>query len=239
MMRGALVFALVAVGCSGAPGIVGMVSSHDSVVKLYAQDVQFDAPRACDVYLERRITDENARTVEYDAKINGHEASVVYSIVATDPYPLQVALYDATGMNTLTIGIADHTIEVLDGAANVVRVIDAYDGAQEDTTVRDSGQLDDSDGLTLLGCALADRKALGDVPAFLRNLASGGQVPGQPDVGQSSENAPPVLPDWKGGVSLLGAFWLASGCLGAEGWQCGCWQTMHDPVIGPVAGWCK
>lgn len=237
-MRRALVLLFALAGCSGLPGGIGSSAAHDAVAKRYDQEVQFDAPRACDLYLVQRTTDEEARVVEYDAQIGGRPISIVYSIVPDDPYPLQLGVYDASGTNTFDVVAADHALEVRDVDGAVLRHVDGYDGAEGATAVSGSGQIDDADGLALLGCALADRSTLGDIAAFLRNLSSGGEVPGAPDVGQSSANSAPLLPDWKGNTSLLGAFWLMSGCLDASGWRCGCWQSMNDKVIGPVPGWC-
>lgn len=238
MRRSMLMLAVALAGCGPAADNVGSTASHDAVVQVYNREVQFAQPTACDIFLVQRATDENGRTVEYDGQVNGHAESVVYSIVASDPLPLQVAVYDATGMNAFTVKAADHSLQVLGPDGTLVRAVDGYDDVAAATMTHGTDQALDADGLALLGCALADRRTLGDVPAFLRNLSSGGQVPGQTDVGQSSSNAPPILPDWNGNVSLLGAFWLMSGCLGASDWQCGCYAAIDDPVIGPLTGWC-
>jgi len=237
--RWPLLIVLALTGCAAPPDSdVGSTSSHDAVIKVYDRDLQLTQPRACAIHLLQRATDESARTVEYDARVGEHAASIVYSIVAASPYPLQVSLYDPHGANTFSVAASDHALQVLGPGGALLRSVDGYDQAEAQTTVTGSGPIDDRDGLTLLGCALAGRAELGAVPAFLRNLASGGLVPGQPDVGHSTENPTPILPDWMGSVSLLGSFWLMSSCLDTSGWHCGCGQGMNDPVVGPVAGWC-
>lgn len=239
MTRLGVMLALVLAGCSASDASdVGSSSAHEAVIKVYDSEMTFSTPRSCDIYMQRRIADEAARTVEYDALVGGHAASIVYSVVKDDPFPLQVDLYDGRGVNTFSLLAADHSLQILGADGTLLRSVDGYDGNAADARVQNNGSIADADGLTLLGCALADR-TFSDVPAFLRNLTSGGLVPGQTDVGQTMENAQPILPDWKGSVSLLGAFWLGSGCLTADGWQCDCWQSMDDPVIGPVAGWCS
>ena len=229
MSRRALILVAAAVGCH-ATGDVGSNALHDTVVKIYDREIQFDQPRACDVLLERRTTDERKHIVEYNARVGGRELSIVYAIVVDDPLPLQVSLYDASGQGLFSVEAADHALEVLGSDGTLLRSVDHYDGTSAQTAVQGTGTIGDADALTLLGCALAGRTELGDVAAFLRNLSSGGMVPGQPDVGQSSENAQPILKSWTGNVTLLGAFELMSGCLDRAGWRCGCWNGQ---------GWCS
>ena len=235
MSRSVVLLVAALAGCSAAAGDIGSSAAHDAVVDRYDKEVQFADPRACDIFLEQRATDENARTVEYDARVGTRPLAIVYSIVATDPLPLQLSLFGAGGTSLLSVRAGDHALEVFDGDGQLVRSVDQYDGPQTQTMVDGAARIADGDALTLLGCAVAGRAALGSVPAFLRNLASGGSVPGQTDVGQTSSNAPPILADWKGNVSLLGAFWLVSACLDADGWHCGCAQP-SDPSIGSIGG---
>ena len=235
MSRAAVAVALALAACQSGPSDIGSSTSHDAVVHVYNQEFQFTQPRACDVLLQRRATDERARIVEYDAKVAGRQASIVYSVVANDPLPLQVGLFAARGQTLFKITADAHTLIVGGPDGSTLRSIDNYDGPPAGAVVHGTAAFDPGDGLTLLGCALADRTVLGSVPAFLRNLASGGAVTGDPDVGTSSSNAAPLLPNWNGAVSLLGAFWLMSACLDATGWQCGCWGP-PDPVVGPVGG---
>ena len=183
MRRLAAVMAALCAGCAGSTDPIGSMAAHDAVVDVYHKEVQFSAPRACDIHLEQRVVDEKARTVEYDAHVGGNARSIVYSVVAGDAYPLQVALFDEKGGNTFSVLASDHALRVVDPAGNALITVDGYDGDQAHTTIAGLGSIDDADGLSLLGCALDDRTSLGSVPAFLRNLSSGGQVPGQPDVG--------------------------------------------------------
>jgi hypothetical protein len=230
MSRRALVFVATLTCCGGGPGHIGSSAARDVVIKVYNKEIQFTQPRACDIFLERRVSDEKGRVVEYDASVNGHDASVVYALVATDPFPLHVSVFDARGRGLLFVDVADHDLEVLGPDGLLLRSVVNYDGTAAQTTVQGTVTIGDTDGLTLLGCALAGRSELGDIAAFLRNLSSGGLVPGQTDVGQSSENPQPILPHWMGGVTLLGAFKLVSGCLDRSSWHCGCWSD---------GGWCS
>jgi hypothetical protein len=222
------------VACSEDTSL-GSGNSGVGVVDTYEREFSFATPLPCKLFLHRRVTDEKARVVEYDARVGNSERSVVYSIVANDAYPLRADVYDGMGVRKFTVEADDHDLQVQVGDRTAL-VVTNYDGSAATTKTQLLAGIEDPDGLALLACALPIRTELGPVPAFLLNRASGGRDPNEPDLAHQSSDVQPIL-GWTGHVSILGAFKLEGACLEESGWQCPCLRG-RDTLVGPTAGWC-
>jgi hypothetical protein len=236
-----------AAGCAADPGIAGE-SAPQGVSQKYERSFSWGSPAPCDVFLHRRIVDEEARVVEYDARIGGRELAAIYSIDPDASLPLAVAVVEARGAPILLAAADDHRLQVMapDGAM-ALEVADYDDPSSGASPVSGPAATDaaDPDALALLRCALPIRAELGYVPAFLLNRAVAGHVAGQPDIGQSSAETQPLLGSWDGQVTVLGAWVLQGMCLRIDGgaggagleWGCGCFE-LDDPIAGTVIGTC-
>jgi hypothetical protein len=231
----------MALGCAVDP--VGRQGSKIAVVDSYERDYSWTDPVPCELFLHRRVIDEEARFVEYDARIDGMEISAIYSIDAKAARPVIVEVYrgsPGSAQQSLHVEAAGHDLEVISDAG-LMMVVSGYDGPSDSTTIQPRSVIDDREGLTLLACALPVRTELGPVPQFLLNRSSGGRDPENPDVSQSSSNEAPIL-NWTGAVSIAGAYLLEGACLlhGSQekaGWDCPC-LTGFESIAGPVNGWC-
>jgi len=230
-MKPVLYSVLLLGACMTDAGSVAQNHNKVAVVDEYERRFTFSEPTPCDLFLHRRITDEAARIVEYDAKMATGERSLVYSIVKDDPLPLKAALYHGN-KETFRVELADHALRV-DADGSPVLSVTGYD---LDAFATAAHAIDDDAGLALLACALPVHKELGAIPQFLLNRTSGGRDPNQPDVSQTSTSQQPIL-DWKGRVTLLGAYVLAGACLHTQDWQCPCLRY-HDDIVGSVVGQC-
>jgi hypothetical protein len=209
-----------------------------AVVDEYEQRFQWDAPRECDILVHRRITDEDARSVEYHARVGQREMAALYSIGDPDSeYPVRVAVFDLAGRQPLGVTANDRDLLILgaDGEPSVeVRHYD--DTAAVSRVERIGPPIKDGYALHLLGCALPLRVEMGAVPAFLRNRASGGRLPEDPDVVADPETSPAIL-DWQGQGTILGALLLQASCTQPDNWKCPC-LSWNDAIAGSVPGWC-
>jgi hypothetical protein len=228
-----LVLCTISLGCAGTPPVH---SDHASVqvIEEYERDIAYTDPVQCNVFLHRRIIDDVARIVEYDARVHDQELSVTYSIEKGSPAPLKVSVYRSAPGVFLESQASDHQLTVLVQNQPTLTV-DAYDGSSS-MPVQGSQSVQDDAVLELLGCVLPMRAELGAIPAFLLNRASSGALDGQPNISHQSSADQPIL-DWHGNVSMLGAFLLQGVCLRSDAWSCPCFQW-KDSIVGEVHGWC-
>jgi hypothetical protein len=209
-----------------------------AVVDEYEQPFHWDEPRPCDIFLHERVTDEESRFVEHHARVGDRELAILYSIAdPSEPHPLRVDVYELSGEQRLAITADDVNLVVRDALGDASYEVAEYDEAPPVTGIEAAGRpVNDPDALHLLGCALPLRAELGAVPAFLRNRATGGRLPEDPDVVEDSETSPPIL-EWNGEVTILGSLLLQAACVRADTWKCPC-MSWHDNIAGTVPGWC-
>lgn len=241
MTRFELIFplgSLLLFGCMSTDPETGVQPGTDSiaVTEEYEQRFVWSEPVPCDVFLHRRMTDESARIVEYDARIGDREYSIMYSIQESDDLPLRVDLVGVNNDELFSLVADEETVRVLDEHGEVAFEVQGYAGPRGQTEVRDSGSIDAAGGLQLLACALPVRAQLGSVPAFLQNRASGGQLPSDPDVVAQPDATAPII-DWQSKLAFLGVYLLGAACTQPGGWDCACFEW-DDQLAGKVTGWC-
>jgi len=209
-----------------------------AVVDHYDRTFIFAQPMPCKIFLRQRVTDEDARTVEYD----GDDFALLYSIAANRPYPLVAqAFRGGIGAAKLAVQIEanDHDLRVLGPDGDVRIVVHDYAGDAAATGIELSGPPNlDLAAIAHLACALPARTELGPVPQFLLNRSTGGRDPMNPDVSHQSTSPQPIL-DWKGTVTLIGAYVLGGVCLRESNWACPCLNDFATDVSGSLRGWCS
>lgn len=208
-----------------------------AVVEVYERHFRWTDPVPCEVFLHRRITDESARIVEYDARIGEREYSILYSVRSEDSHPLRVDVFEVTGGEGFSLEANEDTVRRLGLDGSLELEVFGYGAGRQHTNVRVVVESDADAARALLGCALPLRGELGAVPQFLRNRGAGGQVPGAPDIVALPGDAPPIL-EWRGALSFAGVFLREAACTTAGGWSCPCFRW-HDPIAGTVDGWCE
>ena len=231
-LTAALALAALTPGCATDDDVASSDQRY-SVVDSYDQEFGWDTP-PCAVYLDTRTTDEEARVVEYVAELAGQRLALVYRLVAEEPLPMRAEVFDHDGQRLVgaAFDATDLTIDGSDGSRLEVR---GFTGFESETQVSGSLTVRSSEAVALLGCALPVRPTLGAVPAFLHNR-DGGRLPDEPDVGQGSEDRPPLV-TWNGRTSILGGVLLLAACGNPWGWRCPC-LAWSDPIAGEVPGWC-
>lgn len=207
-------------------------------VDVYEKEFAWSEPEACQTFLHRRIYDEDARVVSYEALAQNHELTATYEADVRAPRPLSLELGDDRG-TLLSLRASAEDLEVRDAHGEVVLHVVGYTEGRGETIVRTQRPVDAAP-LALLSCTLPMRTELGYVPGFVRNIRDAIAPTSQGVGGSTSETAP--LVSWNSSVSLLGA-WLRQGlCLhaapdGSLDWQCGCFEV-RDPLVGVVRGDC-
>ena len=76
MMRKLAIALVLYAGCAGDPSDVVGGPQKIAVVDTYEKDFAFETPVPCKLLLHRRITDDEARYVEYDARIGDTEVRI-------------------------------------------------------------------------------------------------------------------------------------------------------------------
>lgn len=228
-----LSFAAVSVTACSLPPDVANSHEHIAVVDRYDREYTWPTPESCNVYLDQRITDQEARLVEYEAEQEGAAMSVVYSLDAAAKHPLRLDVYSGPEL-TLSAELDPEHLVMRDRYGAVALEVDGYGRSEAETTVRSYAKIDQAAQLALTRCALPLRGELGPIPPFLRNLDLSGRLGEQPDVSQGSSDAPKIV-NWDGPVSLLGALLLQAACTRSDGWKCPCLEWQH---LVHVEGWC-
>ncbi len=227
---------LALVGCTsnldigaGAAGLGG--------VDVYEKQFEWSEPEVCKTFLHRRIYDEAARVVSYEATAAGRELTATYEVDAGAALPLAIEIADDTGP-LVSLRSSAKDLEVRDAQGEIALRVSGYADGPGETIERTQRSIE-ADSLDLLACTLPMRAELGYVPGFVRNIRDASSPTADGVVGSSSDAA--QLVPWDGATTLLGA-WVRQGmCLrvagGAVDWHCGCFEV-RDPVVGVVRGDC-
>lgn len=210
---------------SGAAGLGG--------IDVYEKQFSWEEPELCETFLHRRVYDERAHVVSYEA-----ELTITYTVDEGAALPLGVEIYGDDGP-LLSLHASENTLEVRGADDALALRVANYTEGTGDVTERATTPIDPA-SLSLLSCTLPMRTELGYVPGFVRNLRDAA-APGTNGVTGTSAETTPLLP-WTGELSLLGA-WVRQGmCLhsagdGAVDWNCTCFE-IANPVAGVVRGHC-
>lgn len=222
---------LTATACAIDP--IGSDEERVAVVDQYGREFRWDAPEACTVFLDRRITDQEARVVEYLARVDGAPASILYALHEGSELPVRVEVY-APGGAHLAIALDEERLVARGRDGEVALEVVGYAGGPDATEITVAAPIDEAALLALTACALPLRAELGPVPPFLRNQDVPGRLSDDPDVSQGSSDARPILP-WSGRASILGALLLQAACTQPDGWACPC---LAGSGLAEVDGWC-
>lgn len=217
-----------------APLDVGSDEEGVAVVDRYEREFAWSSPDACRVYLDQRVTDQDARVVEYAAELDGEPVSIVYRLDEAAPRPVRVDVFAAAGPTLSAELDADHLV-VRGADGEVALAVDGYGRGPADTLVDAVAPIDEASLLAVARCALPLRAELGPVPPFLRNQDVPGRLGDAPDVSQGTSDPPPILA-WDGPVSILGALLLQAACTQPDGWACPCLDWSD---LARVEGWCE
>jgi hypothetical protein len=233
-----LALAVPAIGCtselevgSGAAGLGG--------VDVYEKQFAWTEPEACQTYLHRRVYDEDARVVSYEATALDRELTATYLVDEAAALPLGIEISDHQG-TLVTLRASAENLEVRDAHGELALKVLGYAEGPDETIERTQRPVDAA-SFALLSCTLPMRTELGRVPWFVRNVRDA-ITPNSAGVGGSSAEATPLVP-WNSPVSLLGA-WVRQGlCLrtcadGLVDWKCACFEV-RDPIVGIVRGDCS
>lgn len=220
--------------CAVPPLDVGNDEEGVAVVDRYEREFEWTSPDSCRIYLDQRVTDQEARLVEYAAELDGEPLSVVYWFDEAAPRPVRVDVIAAAGP-TLSAELDAEQLVVRGPDGEIALEVTGYGRGPADTAVDAIAPLDEASLLALARCALPLRVELGPVPPFLRNLDVPGRLGEDPDVSEGSSEAPPIL-DWDGPVSVLGALLLQAACTRTDGWACPCLEWSE---LTHVEGWCS
>lgn len=218
-------------GCT-APLEVGSGSAGLGGIDVYEKQFSWTEPEQCETFLHRRVYDEQARIVSYEA-----ERTISYMIDEADALPLAIAVDGDDGQVTLRASETDLEVRGAGGAL-ALRIADYATGAGH--VIDRAPVVIDPATLSLLACTLPMRTELGYVPGFVRNIRDA-SPPGADGVTGSSSEITPVL-QWDGKTSFVGAWVRQALCLqaapdGGVEWSCGCFEVAN-PVVGVVRGHC-
>jgi hypothetical protein len=217
-----------------APSLdIGNDEEGVAVVDRYDREYEWTAPDACRIYLDQRVTDQDARIVEYAAELDGEPLSVVYWFDEAALLPVRVDVIARAG-RTLSAELDAEHLVVRGADGEIALEVTGYGRGPAETVIDAVAPLDEDSLLALSQCALPLRTELGPVPPFLHNLDVPGRLGDDPDVSQGSSEAPPIL-DWDGPVSVLGALLLQAACTQSDGWACPCLEWSE---LTRVEGWC-
>jgi hypothetical protein len=206
-------------------------------VDVYEKHFAWTEPEVCHTFLHRRVYDEAARVVSYEATALDRELTATYEVDEHAALPLAIEIGDENGP-LVSLRASAQELQVRDAHGELaLRVVGYAEGPGE--TVERTQRPIESAALALLACTLPMRAELGYVPGFIRNIRDAVAPTSDGVAGASSEPAP--LVPWEGPVTLLGA-WVRQGmCLratdGAVDWRCGCFEV-RDPIVGVVRGDC-
>ncbi len=236
MMR---MFALATFALSGCAADLDIGSGASGLggIDVYEKQFEWTEPEVCQTFLHRRVYDEAARVVSYEASAAGQELTATYEVDESNALPLAIEIAgDAGPLMSLRSSATDLEVRGASGEL-ALRVTRYVDGPGE--VVDRAPYAVEAETLALLACTLPMRTELGYVPGFVRNVRDA-VGPNADGVAGSTSDAAQLVP-WEGATTLLGA-WVRQGmCLrvtdGAVDWHCGCFEV-RAPVVGVVRGDC-